>query len=124
LPYAELSGHVRLSGQPGDFAAELTAGTQSPTLIMCVANDKEHLQALLMAGLHNLRPPIIEAKPTPPTTTPGMSSIDQLLGLLIVAANQDDESDNADAIAAWEDRNSKLAAAINEAIQQEEHHAE
>jgi hypothetical protein len=85
---------------------------------MCVANESEYLQNLLVAALHNPRPPIIE--PTPPTAVIGQSPMDQLLGLLALAANQGHGSDNAEALAAWEDRNRKLAAAINEAIQQEE----
>jgi hypothetical protein len=60
----------------------------------------------------------------PPVTTPGTSHIDQLLGQLAHAVNQSDESDNAKALAGWEDQNRILAAAINEAIQQDEPPAE
>jgi hypothetical protein len=85
-----------------------------------VTNENENLQNLLVAGLHNLRPPIIQSDSVPPVTTPGTSLIDQLLGQLALAVNQSDESDNAKVLAGWEDQNRILAAAINEAIQQEE----
>jgi hypothetical protein len=85
-----------------------------------VTSGNENLRNLLVAGLSNLRPPIIEPDLTPPVTTAGTSPTDELVGLLTSAVNQDVESDNAPALTAWEDCNRKLAAAINEAIQQEE----
>jgi hypothetical protein len=50
--------------------------------------------------------------------------MDQLVELLALATNQAAESDNAEAMAAREDRNRKLAAAINDAIQREDHRTE
>lgn len=120
---AEQRSHDTCAAGRGDFAAELTAGTQSPTLIR-VANENENLQDLLLAGLHDFRPPIIEPEPTPPKTALGTSPMDQLVELLALATNQAAESDNAEAMVAREDRNRILAAAINEAIQQEEPRAD
>jgi hypothetical protein len=77
--------------------SELTAGTQSRTLTR-VADENEYLQDLLVAGLHNIRPPIIESQPTSPATTPGTSPMDQLTRRLVVAVNQNDESDDAKAL--------------------------
>lgn len=85
---------------------------------MRMANENENLQDLLVvAALHNPRPPVIE--PTSTTTTSPASPMDRLLGLLDLAANQGDESDNTKAMAGWEGRNHILAVAINETIQQE-----
>ncbi|WP_375485793.1 hypothetical protein [uncultured Mycobacterium sp.] len=79
-------------------------------------DDNKYLQDLLVAALHNRRPPVIEP-PQPPTL--GTSSIDQLVELLHLAANQDVESDKAQVLAGGETRNRLLTAAVNEAIQQE-----
>jgi hypothetical protein len=90
----------------------LTAGNQSWTLT-CVDDENKYLQDLLVAALHNRRPPVIEP---PQPTTLGTSSIDQLVELLHLAANQDVKSDSAQVLAEWETRNHLLAAPINEAI--------
>jgi hypothetical protein len=60
----------------------LTAGIQSQTL-MCVADENEYLQDLLVAGLHNIHPLIIESEPTPSATVPGMSPMDQGSGIVV-----------------------------------------
>ncbi|WP_204815154.1 hypothetical protein [Mycobacterium riyadhense] len=102
--------------QRSDFSGELTVGTQSRTLIG-VADESNNLQDLLVAALHNSRPPIIE--PAPPITF-SASPTDQLLQLLVLAANQGAESDNAEMLTGWEGRDRKLAAAINEVIERDE----
>ncbi|WP_186242490.1 hypothetical protein [Mycobacterium simulans] len=82
-----------------------------------MADESKNLQDLLVAALHNSRPPIIEA--TPPITF-SASPTDQLLQLLVLAANQGAESDNAEMLTGWECRDRNLAAAINEVIEREE----
>lgn len=45
--------------------------------------------------------------------------MDQLIGLLHLAANQDFEPGNATVLAEWETRNRTLARAVNKTIRQE-----